>query len=132
MKYIISHAGGTTPYLAARFSVVDEMNVIPGGDERGTAADTFRRLYWDTAVSWRPPILPALRSIVGMSQVLFGSDYPYLRRDLAVACRHEVETSVELNSSESRAVLSDNALKLFPRVAERIATGKGRAQPLRT
>lgn len=104
VKYIVSHAGGTIPYLATRFSIVDEMNVIPGAEERGTAADTLRRLYWDTALSWRPPVLRMLRSVVGMVQVVFGSDYPYLRRDLAVACRHEVETSVELDSEESRAV----------------------------
>ena len=119
VKYIFSHAGGTIPYLATRFSIIDEMNVIPGAQERGTAADTLRRLYWDTAVSWRPPILRTLRPVVGMGQVLFGSDYPYLRRDLAVACRHEVETSAELDSEESRAVLADNALKLFPRLAAR-------------
>jgi aminocarboxymuconate-semialdehyde decarboxylase len=120
VKYIFAHAGGTIPYLATRFSIIDEMNVIPGAEERGTAADTLRRLYWDTAVSWRPPILRMLRSVAGMGQVLFGSDYPYLRRDLAVACRHEVETSAELDSEESRAVLAVNALKLFPRLAVRM------------
>ncbi|SMG48986.1 amidohydrolase family protein [Paraburkholderia susongensis] len=124
VKYIISHAGGTIPYLAARFSVIDEMNVIPDGEERGTAADTLRRLYWDTAVSWRPAILQMLRSVVGMDQVLFGSDYPYLRRDLAVACRHDVETNAGLDSEESRAVLAGNALKLFPRLAARRAAAK--------
>jgi aminocarboxymuconate-semialdehyde decarboxylase len=117
VKYIFSHAGGTIPYLATRFSIVDEMNIIPGGEQRGTAADMLRRLYWDTALSWRPPILRMLRSEVGLGQVLFGSDYPYLRRDLAVACRHEVETSAEFDSEESRAVLAGNALKLFPRLA---------------
>jgi predicted TIM-barrel fold metal-dependent hydrolase len=81
------------------------MNVIPGAEERGTAADTLHRLYWDTALSWRPPILLMLRSVVGMGQVLFGSDYPYLRRDLAVGCRLEVETSAELDSKESLASL---------------------------
>jgi predicted TIM-barrel fold metal-dependent hydrolase len=116
VKYIFSHAGGTIPYLATRFSIVDEMNVIPGAEERGAAADTFRRLYWDTALSWRPPVLHMLRSVVGMGQVLFGSDYPYLRRDLAVTCRREVETSAELNSDESQAVLAGNAFKLFPRL----------------
>jgi len=119
VKYIFSHAGGTIPYLATRFSIVDEMNVIPGAEERGTAADTLRKLYWDTALSWRPPVLHMLRSVVGMGQVLFGSDYPYLRRDLAVRCRREVETSEELDSAERRAVLADNALKLFPRLATR-------------
>jgi predicted TIM-barrel fold metal-dependent hydrolase len=101
-----------------RFSIVDEMNVIPGAEERGAAADTLRRHYWDTALSWRPPVLRMLRSVVGMGQVLFGSDYPYLRRDLAVACRREVETSVELDPEERRAVLALNALKLFPRLVQ--------------
>jgi predicted TIM-barrel fold metal-dependent hydrolase len=130
VKYIFSHAGGTIPYLATRFSTIDEMNVIPGAEERGTAADTLRRLYWDTALSWRPPVLRMLRSVVGMGQVLFGSDYPYLRRDLAVACRHEVETSAELDSEESRTVLADNALKLFPRLAVGARTERENAQTL--
>jgi predicted TIM-barrel fold metal-dependent hydrolase len=117
VKYIFSHAGGTIPYLATRFGIVDEMNVIPGAEERGAAADTLRRLYWDTALSWRPPVLRMLRSVVGLGQTLFGSDYPYLRRDLAVACRREVETSAELDTGESRAVLAGNALNLFPRLA---------------
>src|SRR5258705_3096173 len=51
VKYIIAHAGGTIPYLAGRFRIVDEMKVIPGWEARGTAAETFRRLYWDTAAS---------------------------------------------------------------------------------
>jgi 6-methylsalicylate decarboxylase len=130
VKYIFSHAGGTIPYLATRFSIVDEMNIIPGGEERGTAADTLRRLYWDTALSWRPPILRMLRSEVGTGHVLFGSDYPYLRRDLAVACRHEVETSAELDSEESHAVLADNALKLFPRLAARGDEQRARSQAI--
>ena len=119
VKYIFSHAGGTIPYLATRFGVVDEMNVIPGAKERGTAADTFRRLYWDTAISWRPPILRMLRSVAGLERVLFGSDFPYLRRDLAVKCRGELSTSPELNETESQAVLGGNALKLFPRLMAR-------------
>jgi len=48
---VFSHAGGTAPYLAGRWGIVDEMNVIPGGEERGPVADTLRRLYWDTALS---------------------------------------------------------------------------------
>ena len=118
VKYNFSHAGGTIPYLATRFSIVDEMNVIPGAEERGSAADALRRLYWDTALSWKPPVLRMLRSAVGMDRVLFGSDYPYLRRDLAVTCRQEVASSSELDANESRAVLSKNALSLLPRFAD--------------
>lgn len=117
VKYIFSHAGGTIPYLATRFAIVDAMNVIPGAEERGSAADTLRKLHWDTALSWYPPNLRMLRSVVGMGQVLFGSDYPYLRRDLAVSCRREVEISPELDANERAAVLAGNAIRLFPRLA---------------
>jgi predicted TIM-barrel fold metal-dependent hydrolase len=41
VKYLFAHAGGTIPYLASRFAIVDEMNVIPGAQERGAFADTI-------------------------------------------------------------------------------------------
>ena len=115
VKCVFSHAGGATPFLAKRLAIIDEMNVMAGAVERGTAADTFRRLYWDTALSWSPANMELLRSVAAMGQVLFGSDYPYLRRDLAVNCRSEVATSPVLTPEESRAVMAGNALKLFPR-----------------
>ena len=116
VKYIFSHAGGTTPFLAKRLAIIDEMNAMPGAEERGKAADTFRRLYRDTALSWSPASMEMPRGVAGMGQVLFGSDYPYLRRDLAVGCRTEVEQSPVLTPEESRAVMAGNALRLFPRL----------------
>jgi aminocarboxymuconate-semialdehyde decarboxylase len=115
VKYIISHAGGTVPYLAGRWAIVDEMNVIPGGEERGSAIETLRRLYWDTALSYRDPVLRLLREVVGMDQVLFGSDFPYLRRDLAVNCVERLGQTAELTTNERDRVMSANAIRLFPR-----------------
>ena len=115
-KYIVSHAGGTSPYVAGRFGIVDEMGIIEGTGERGTAADTLRRLYWDTALSWKNPILQMLRSVVGMDQVLYGTDFPYLRRDLAVQSREDLESTPAVTEAERGAVLGANALKLFPRL----------------
>lgn len=114
MKYIFSHAGGSIPYLAARFAIIDEMGFIAGGEERGTAADMFRRIYWDTALSASDPVLRMLRDVAGIDQVLFGTDFPYLRRDLAVSAKQRIMETLELNDSESRAVLGDNAKRLFP------------------
>jgi predicted TIM-barrel fold metal-dependent hydrolase len=116
VKYIVSHAGGTIPYVAARFGIVDEMAIIDGAEERGTAADTLRRLYWDTALSWKNPILQMLRSVVGMEQVLYGTDFPYLRRDLAVQSREDLESTAAVTEVERGAVLGASALKLFPRL----------------
>jgi len=120
VKYIFSHAGGTIPYLASRFAIVDEMDLIDGGLQRGPAADTFRTLYWDTALSWRDPVLHLLRSVVGMDRVLFGSDFPYLRRDLAVGSREQLARTTALSDAERTAVLGETALKLLPRIASKV------------
>jgi len=84
VKYIFSHAGGSIPFLAARFAIIDEMGFIAGAEQRGAAAEIFRRIYWDTALSASDPVLRMLRDVAGIDQVLFGADFPYLRRDLVV------------------------------------------------
>jgi aminocarboxymuconate-semialdehyde decarboxylase len=58
-----------------------------------------------------------LRDVVGPDQVLFGSDFPYLRRDLAVSCVQQLERTEELSANERELIMNRNALKLFPRLA---------------
>jgi 6-methylsalicylate decarboxylase len=115
VKYIFSHAGGSIPYLAARFAIVDEMGFIPGGEQRGTAADMFRGIYWDTALAASDPVLRMLRTVAGINQVLYGTDFPYLRRDLAIDSKQRILQSSELNDSERGTVFGDNAARLFQR-----------------
>jgi aminocarboxymuconate-semialdehyde decarboxylase len=76
----------------------------------------FRRLYWDTALSAADPVFRLLRDVAGIDQVLFGTDFPYLRRDLAVKARQRILDSSELNHSEQHAILARNAARLFPRL----------------
>jgi len=116
VSYVFSHAGGTVPYLAGRFDIVDRMGVVPGAEDRATAAETFRRLYWDTALSWTDPVLRMLRSTVGLDRVLFGTDYPYLRRDLAVDTRRHLLDSPELSAADRTNILGATAAKLIPRL----------------
>jgi 6-methylsalicylate decarboxylase len=123
VKYIFSHAGGSIPYLAARFAIIDEMGFIAGGEQRGTAADMFRRMYWDTALSATDPVLCMLRDVAGLNQVLYGTDFPYLRRDLAVTSKQQVLQSSALNDLECRAILGGNAARLVPRLQSVLANG---------
>ena len=102
--------------MAARFAIIDEMAFVPGGDERGTAADMFRRMYWDTALSASNPVLRMLRDIAGIDQVLYGTDFPYLRRDLAIGSKQRILQSTELNDREKTGILGCNASSLFPRI----------------
>jgi aminocarboxymuconate-semialdehyde decarboxylase len=114
VKYIFSHAGGSIPYLAARFAIIAEMGFIADGEQRGTAAEMFRRIYWDTALAASDPVLCMLRDVAGINQVLYGTDFPYLRRDLAVNSKQRILQSSELGDSERRAILGSNASHLFP------------------
>jgi 6-methylsalicylate decarboxylase len=113
VKYIFSHAGGSIPYLAARFAIIDEMGFVAGGEQRGTAADMFRRMYWDTALAASDPVLRMLRDIAGISQILFGTDFPYQRRDLAVKSKQQILHSSALDDLERRAILGGNASSLL-------------------
>jgi len=127
VKYIFAHAGGTIPYLAGRFAIIDEMNVIPGGETRGTAAAALRRLHCDIALSFSPPVLNMLKDVVGLDHILFGTDFPYLRRDIAVRSASEMREIAALSQPERQAVLHGNAQRLFPRLYARLAAGQSPA-----
>jgi 6-methylsalicylate decarboxylase len=122
IKYLFSHAGGTIPFVASRFSIVDQMDVIPGGEERGPIAETLRRLYWDTASAFSDPVLRLLRSVTGVHNVVFGSDYPYPRNDISIGGLRQLERSGELDDDERRGVLGETAARLIPRLATAAAT----------
>ena len=116
VKYVFSHAGGTAPYLAGRFGIVDEMKIMGDSSTTGTTAQTFRRLYWDTALAWGDPVLNTLRHIAGMNRVAFGTDFPYIRKDLAIKGKQKIKTNPDLSADEKNAVFANNALDLFPRL----------------
>ena len=101
------------------------MAIVP--DDHGTrssAADTFRRLYWDTTSAWSDPTLHTLRAVAGLDHVIYGSDYPYLRRDIAVRGHAELQNSAELSASERTAVLLGTAVTLLPRLAGVVTGGR--------
>lgn len=117
VKYIFSHAGGTIPYVASRFGIVDAMDVIPGADERGPFAETVKRLHWDTASAFDDHILHLLRSVAGLDNVVFGSDYPYPHNEISIGGLRSLEHTSELADGERRALLSGTATRLIPRLA---------------
>ena len=114
IKYIFAHAGGTIPYLASRFAIVDEMKVIPGGQSVG-AADTFRRLYWDTASAFSDPVLHMLRSVTGLGNVVFGTGYWFSRDAISIAGLRQLRNTPELDDDERRGVLGGSAARLISR-----------------
>ena len=117
IKYVFAHAGGTIPYVASRFAIVDQMNIIPGAQQRGTFADALPRLHWDTASAFGDPVLHMLRSVTGLGNVVFGTDYPYPHDAISIAGLRQLRNTAELDDDERRGVLGESAARLIPRLA---------------
>jgi 6-methylsalicylate decarboxylase len=116
VRYVFSHAGGTIPFVAPRFGIVDAMDVIPGAAERGPVADTLQRLHWDTASAFSDPIVTLLKSITRLHNVVFGTDYPYPADAITIGARHRLETTDVLTDREREAILGGSATRLIPRL----------------
>ena len=114
IRWIFSHAGAGVPVLAGRMtnavtrSKAIEEKVGPDG-VRGA----LRKLYYDTANSAYAPTFAALLSLAPLSQVLLGSDYPYL----TIAQNLEDMVAAGLSPAQCKAIERDNALALMPRLA---------------
>jgi 6-methylsalicylate decarboxylase len=117
VKYVFSHAGGTIPFVASRFAIVDEMDVIPGAHERGAFSDALPRLYWDTASAFSDPVLHMLGSVTGLRNVMFGSDYPYPRDSISIGGLRQLQKTSELDDRERRDLLGGSAARLIGRLA---------------
>ena len=124
IRFIMSHGGGTMPFLIERFLAGTQAEIVPGIVTKGKSPpfvppqppggvlSELRRMYYDTAQCANPIALRALRDVVNPSQILYGSDYFY---------RTNVETARGLNTSqvfsepELDGVKQLNALSLFGR-----------------
>jgi predicted TIM-barrel fold metal-dependent hydrolase len=80
--------------------------------------ETLERLYYDLALSAHPVPLAALRRLAPVSQILFGSDWPFTPEMGVARNIHQLETSDQLSESDARAIARENAERLFPRLAE--------------
>ena len=116
VKYVFVHAGGTIPFVASRFAIVDEMDVIGGAQERGAFADVLPRLHWDTASAFTDPVLHMLRSVTGLENVVFGTDYPYPTNAISIGGLRQLQNTAELDDDERAGVLGASAVRLIPRL----------------
>jgi predicted TIM-barrel fold metal-dependent hydrolase len=115
IRYIFCHAGGSMPYLIQRFADFSGRDTaamsaaIPNG-----VMHELTRFHYDLAQTAHPGPVGCLRKIIPLSQILFGTDYPY-----GAGCRDQVERVAQcgFTGAELAAVDRANALKLVPRFA---------------
>jgi 6-methylsalicylate decarboxylase len=113
IRWIFSHAGGTMPVLIDRF--VRNPLLVPGAKAMvpdGTLAE-LKRFYYDTAQTSNKAAMSALSALIPVSQILFGTDFPYRTSIDHVKGLREAGV---FSDAEIMDIERGNALKLLPRL----------------
>ena len=111
IRWIFSHSGGVTPFLLSRF----ERHIIEDKKAKGMAPNglmhELTKFYYDTAQGNHPGALDALRRIIPVSHIVYGTDFPF--RDGA-----EINNGLSgygaFSGGDLAAIERENALRLFP------------------
>jgi len=112
VRMIFSHAGGTMPFILERFTRVAALPNHVAKFPRG-ALHEIRKFYYEIAQASHPYAMSSLRSFMPVSQILFGTDFPY--RTSADMGRGLVKSGFA--TREIAAINHGNAARLFPRFA---------------
>lgn len=79
IRLVASHTGGALPYLFGRFEIGHDA-YAECRQVRERPTEYLKRIFYDT-ISYHPPALRCLADSVGVSQLLFGTDYPHVIGD---------------------------------------------------
>lgn len=117
IRVIVPHGGAALPALAARIAAFANLPFIdPRPASEAEVFETLARLYYDVALSGHPMAFGGLRRLAPISQVLFGSDWPFTP-EIGVARNIHQLSQNGLTDAEMQALARENAEKLFPRLA---------------
>ena len=119
VRFIFSHGGGTLPMLAGRIAQLAmprDLEKIPSGVEA-----ELKRLYYEIANTAHRPAIAALKEMAPISQILFGTDFPFV----PIKSTADGMTRVGLSAAEQRAIAFENVSTLLPRARQRTQGEKG-------
>ena len=111
VRHIFAHSGGAFTVLAAR--IMDDFpknraDKVPNGVEY-----EIKKLHFDTAHASKAPALDAMKDLVPVSQIMYGSDVPLRNYDLTDP---GLDAYPGFSESDWRAINRGNAERLFPRL----------------
>jgi predicted TIM-barrel fold metal-dependent hydrolase len=112
IRWLFSHAGGTVPMMAGRIEYFCRMRKDAGQFAPDGIEGELRRLHYDTANATHPAAMSALLKLVPESQVVFGTDYPYV----PIGAQIQELEKLGLTAGQMRSIKSGNAMRLVPRL----------------
>jgi predicted TIM-barrel fold metal-dependent hydrolase len=114
IRFIFPHAGGALPPLAERVSrMADRDRKVALEPAQGSLSE-IKNLFFDVATSTNPVTLTGLLRLVPATQVMLGTDYPFVA---SMAYTLDPLRSHGLAAAELEAIEGGTALRLFPRFA---------------
>ncbi|WP_328609310.1 amidohydrolase [Amycolatopsis sp. NBC_00345] len=114
-RIILSHSGGSTPFLAARVAgLAPHLGCELSPEE--IIAD-FRTFYFETALSGFETNLVTLENFVPPEQILFGTDFPAVTPGMAGWYTKNVDAYFADRPELLAQVMHGNARTLLPRLS---------------
>ncbi|KAF2636138.1 amidohydrolase family protein [Massarina eburnea CBS 473.64] len=116
-KIILSHAGGTLPYLIYRTAIVLPHTPVAVGVSADELVRLAKRQFWfDTAISTNPVTIKALMEFAGKGRILFGTDFPNAPREaIRVFTKNFEELGQSLDDETRESMAFKAAGELLPR-----------------
>jgi predicted TIM-barrel fold metal-dependent hydrolase len=111
IKWIFSHAGGTIPLMAGRIAAFYDQNPKTKEYAPDGVAAELAKLHYDTANATSAPTIAALLKLVPVSQVTYGTDYPYFALN-----QNKDLQKLGLSAADLAAIENGNATRLIPRL----------------
>ena len=110
VNFIFSHGGGVITAVAERLRI-QMVNTPPykGKFTRETVDHELTRFYYDTAQVSNEVTIQALAKLVPVSQIVFGTDYPY-----RTGAEHVAGLTARFNGEDLAAIDRGNALRVLP------------------
>ncbi|KAJ3074312.1 GTPase-activating protein [Podochytrium sp. JEL0797] len=119
ISFILSHGGGTVPYLAQRICGTGLVPSLKTPLNYMQMMKEFRKFYYDVALSTSPAQLKALLEVADPGRILFGSDVFYAPIFSSQAAADGLDSFFEAHGGDGVEVLEKinraNAAKLFGR-----------------
>jgi predicted TIM-barrel fold metal-dependent hydrolase len=110
INFIFSHGGGVLTAVAERLRI--QMVTTPpykGKVTREMVDHELNRFYYDTAQVSNEVTIQALAKLVGVSQIVFGTDFPY-----RTGAEHAAGLTARFNAKDLAAIDRTNALRILP------------------
>ena len=117
IKWLFSHGGAALPALSGRINQLSHLRADTSAKQGGGFAPNgidyeLQRLHYEIANAFWKPDMASIMAYIPLSQLLFGTDYPYV----GVSATAEGLEKAGLNAEALAAIQRGNAQTLIPRL----------------